>query len=90
MRYAGPVLVPMRRAAIPRSAAATLRTASLTVPVQHFAAAPANRWYVVRPGDTLYGIAKKHDTEVDELRELNHLAASARIHPGLRLRIPTE
>ena len=90
LRAAGPVLVPMRRAALPRGAGATLRTASLTVPIQRVAAAPASRWYVVRSGDTLYGIAKKHDTDVDELRELNHLAANARIHPGLKLRIPAE
>lgn len=44
--------------------------------------------YRVNRGDTLWSIARKHGTSVDELKELNGLASS-RILPGQRLRVPS-
>lgn len=40
--------------------------------------------YVVKKGDTLYGIAKAHNTTVRELKQLNRLQRSV-IKPGQRL-----
>lgn len=40
--------------------------------------------YVVQTGDTLYGIAKRFDTNVQSIRELNSLDSDV-IVPGQRL-----
>lgn len=40
--------------------------------------------YVVRRGDTLWGIARRHGVSIDALRQVN-LLTSNRIHPGQRL-----
>jgi len=95
LRYAGPVLVPIKRAASApaRAAAASVRTAS-TGPAPR-ASAPAHavdvaaeaKWYVVRAGDTLYGIARRFDLAVEALREINRLSVHGVIHPGLKLQL---
>jgi len=41
--------------------------------------------YVVRNGDTLHSIAKRHGITVDRLMALNRLKASARLQPGQKL-----
>lgn len=43
--------------------------------------------YVVKPGDSLYKIAKAHNTTVDELKEVNHLYSNT-IYPNQILFIP--
>ena len=43
--------------------------------------------YIVRPGDTLYGIAKRHGTSVDKLKKTNNLKDN-NIHPNQMLTIP--
>ncbi len=45
------------------------------------------KWVMIRPGDTLSHIARRHRTSVAFLMEENELV-STRIHPGVRLRIP--
>ena len=44
--------------------------------------------YIVRPGDTLFGIAQRAGSTVDDLLQLNRLTAKAVIQPGLKLRLP--
>jgi hypothetical protein len=44
-----------------------------------------NTYHVVRPGDTLYTIARLYGTSVDELCRLNTISTSRVIHPGERL-----
>ncbi len=44
----------------------------------------ANR-YSVRPGDSLWKIARQHDTSVAELRRLNNLGNNTRLKPGQQL-----
>ena len=44
--------------------------------------------YKVRHGDTLYSIAKRNDTTVDELKRANRLGSSTRLHSGQVLRLP--
>ncbi|HYZ78632.1 MAG TPA: peptidoglycan-binding protein [Gaiellaceae bacterium] len=49
---------------------------------------PAARRYVVRPGDTLTAIARRHGTTVHALERANHLRPGAFIVIGMRLRVP--
>ena len=44
--------------------------------------------YIVKKGDTLYGIALKYDTTVDKLKEINNLTNNT-LSIGQRLRIPS-
>ena len=44
--------------------------------------------YVVKSGDSLYLIAKKYNTTVDELKKINHLYSNM-IYPNQILLIPT-
>ncbi len=44
--------------------------------------------YVVRPGDTLYSLARTHGVAVLDLTETNHLAAADHIRVGQVLHIP--
>ena len=46
---------------------------------------PKNRFYTVRPGDTLYNIGRKYKVTVKKLRTLNKLSDKAVIHPGQKL-----
>lgn len=48
---------------------------------------PAGSDYQVRPGDSLWTIARKFGVSVAELKRVNHLR-SATIHPGQKLVIP--
>lgn len=43
--------------------------------------------YTVRPGDTLWDIARAHNVTVSALRRANGLSRRGAIHPGDRLRI---
>jgi membrane-bound lytic murein transglycosylase D len=101
LRSAGPILVPMHRkpgsppakespvvAKAPVAAVAVANAASAPVAKAAPAAAAkaAASTYVVRAGDTLYGIARKFGTAVEELMSLNKLSTAA-IRPGLRLRL---
>lgn len=95
LRASGPVLVPMRTPSklAPAKPATPTRVAALSVPTA--AAGPAargavasTRTYVVRAGDTIYGIARRFGTAVDTLLHLNHLGARSVIQPGLKLRLP--
>jgi peptidoglycan hydrolase-like protein with peptidoglycan-binding domain len=49
----------------------------------------AARRYVVRPGDTLTAIARRHGTTVRALEHANRLRRGAVIVVGMRLRVPT-
>ena len=44
--------------------------------------------YTVRPGDTLWAIARRFDTTVQELAALNGIADPDLIYPGQVLRLP--
>ena len=49
---------------------------------------PKKRYYEVRPGDTLFLIAKKYGVSVDELCRLNNLTEKEAIQPGQKILIP--
>ena len=89
LRTASLVMVPMGAKAAQPMKVASLSTERLAEPAPA-APAPATsgtRFYVVRSGDTLYGIAVRFRTAVERLLDLNSLAAGAVLHPGLKLRI---
>jgi LysM repeat protein len=44
--------------------------------------------YTVRNGDTLYSIARRFKVTTGAIRRLNHMSATAVIHPGQVLKIP--
>lgn len=46
--------------------------------------------YVVRPGDSLWTIARKHKLAVSDLTAANGLAANAALQPGRKLVIPSK
>lgn len=49
---------------------------------------PARREHTVADGETLWGIARKYDTTVENLRRANSLDEDDQIRPGQKLRIP--
>jgi LysM repeat protein len=48
------------------------------------------KYYEVRPGDSLYEIAKKNGTTVNELVKLNNIKNEKYIYPGQKLLLPPE
>lgn len=46
--------------------------------------------YIVKPGDSLWSIAKKHKLTVADLTATNGLAANANLQPGKKLLIPAK
>jgi membrane-bound lytic murein transglycosylase D len=48
---------------------------------------PADEYYEVSQGDTLYSIARRHGLSVEELLDLNRMGGDSTIHPGQRLRV---
>ena len=49
---------------------------------------PGTSAYTVRPGDSLYGIARRHGVTIGALLAANRLTLTSVIHPGQRLTIP--
>lgn len=50
--------------------------------------ASSSRSHTVEDGETLWGIARRYDLTVVQVREANELGESAQIQPGQKLRIP--
>lgn len=89
LRTAAQMLVPIRGSAVEKTAgppAQVVEVAAKAGPAR--SAAASARTYVVRAGDTLYGIAQRFDTGLDALLSLNRLTVRSVIQPGLRLRLP--
>jgi LysM repeat protein len=43
-------------------------------------------YYTVKSGDSLWNIARKHDTSVSKIKQLNNLSSNS-LHPGDELRV---
>lgn len=64
------------------------RTLGALVALAVVATAGAPSVITIRPGDTLWDLAKKHGTSVSALRELNNLPGNGAIYAGRTLRVP--
>jgi murein DD-endopeptidase MepM/ murein hydrolase activator NlpD len=67
--------------------AATPARAPLT-PASAEVVARYNGSYMVRPGDSLYGIARAHGVKASELQRVNGISDVRSIKPGVVLRVP--
>lgn len=72
----------------------TLRSTTLhvhpglfAVPKKPNTAGRSHRWYVVRRGDTLSAIARRHRTSVMALCKANRIGRSSKLRPGQRLKV---
>lgn len=75
--------MPLRRAdgpGAPQSAAAVAIIIALSTGVAHA--------YTVRPGDTLWELARRTDSSVSALARLNDIPDASRIYAGQQLRLP--
>ena len=54
------------------------------------ASAETKRYHNVRPGETLYRIARRYGISVSELCRLNNISPNQAIHPGQKLLVPSE
>ena len=68
--------------------AATAAPTESPQPAQEDETAPDGDGYRVREGDTLSAIARRFDTTVEELVELNDIDDPNRIRVGQRLKLP--
>jgi membrane-bound lytic murein transglycosylase D len=97
----GSVIHPGDSLLIPQTGSATATLAALAAPREDIAAqlperqrsaaaAPASkpRVYVVKRGDTLWGVARRYDVTVPALASANGLSTKAGLVPGARLEIP--
>ena len=64
------------------------RTAGTLLALAVVATAAAPSVITVRPGDTLWGLAKAHGTNVTELQRLNGLSGNSTIYTGKTLSVP--
>ncbi|MFV9474557.1 transglycosylase SLT domain-containing protein [Advenella sp. RU8] len=64
-----------------------VRTASLTKPAPKAVAKKKVSVHKVAKGDTLYSLAKRYNTSVQDLKALNNMSGTA-LKPGASLRIP--
>jgi murein DD-endopeptidase MepM/ murein hydrolase activator NlpD len=46
--------------------------------------------YTVKPGDSLYGIARSHKVKFSELQQVNGISDPRRVKPGMVLKVPGE
>ncbi|HEX5694501.1 MAG TPA: peptidoglycan DD-metalloendopeptidase family protein, partial [Arenimonas sp.] len=66
------------------------REGSRGAPERATQAVPRSGDYVVKRGDTLYGIAFRHGLDYREVASLNRIGAPYTIYPGQRLRLRTQ
>lgn len=57
------------------------------IDIPHGENVSAMRFYTVKPGDTLSGIAKKHQTTVKKLQQLNKIKDPDQVYPGQIIQI---
>jgi membrane-bound lytic murein transglycosylase D len=69
------------------TSAATNASSSPSTDIRIVRRSPNVRVHTVRSGDTLYGLAKRYNTSVTELRRLNNLKGS-KLSLGTKLRVP--
>ncbi|MDP4119729.1 MAG: LysM peptidoglycan-binding domain-containing protein [Bacillota bacterium] len=45
------------------------------------------RWYIIKPGDSLYSIGQKYGLDLDDILEYNYIDNPDLIYPGQMLRL---
>lgn len=55
---------------------------TLRIEVQNTTAPPVSRWYIVQNGDSLFQIANKFNTTVQQIVDMNHIQDPNVIYPG--------
>jgi murein DD-endopeptidase MepM/ murein hydrolase activator NlpD len=81
---------PVRVAALPQSTQPSL-TASVAAPAPLAAAPVPTNWegsHTVKPGDSLYGIARANRTTIAQLQQVNGITDPAKVKPGTILKVP--
>ncbi|WP_189385736.1 lytic transglycosylase [Advenella faeciporci] len=78
---------PAVEVAVKATAKPAVRTASLTKPAPKADAKKKVSVHKVAKGDTLYSLAKRYNTSVQDLKALNNMSNTA-LKPGVSLRIP--
>jgi LysM repeat protein len=71
-----------------KEAALKATTPTATTSAPKTASKPTTQSYEIRKGDTLYGIARKFGTTLDELRRLNGFSRNQAIYPGQKMLVP--
>ncbi|HEX4331455.1 MAG TPA: transglycosylase SLT domain-containing protein [Usitatibacter sp.] len=84
LRAAANIMVPMQPGPVKVARVAPQKS---NAPAAESGPSPG-RTYVVRSGDTLYDIARRHRTAVDTLARMNQISATVALQPGQRLRLP--
>lgn len=80
-------IFPGQKLTVPeRSGSSSSKDSSAKGKAKKSSRSGSTRTYTVRSGDTLVGIAARHDMSLDRLRSLNDLRAQF-IHPGEKLRV---
>ena len=72
------------------TAPARIKTTAPGTAAEKPVSAEMKRYHKVRPGDTLYRIAKRYGISVRELCRLNNISPNQAIHPGQNLLVPSE
>jgi LysM repeat protein len=72
------------------TAPARVKTTAPGTAAEKPVSAEMKRYHKVRPGETLYRIAKRYGISVSELCRLNSISLNQAIHPGQKLLIPSE
>jgi membrane-bound lytic murein transglycosylase D len=62
---------------------------NLTKPENNVAGSGKFKYYTVQKGDSLYKIAQKNNTTVEELKRLNNIGAKYSLMPGKKIKIAT-
>lgn len=47
-------------------------------------------WYIVKNGDTLFGIAKRSGVSLKCIQDINNLSENSKIYKGMKLRVPVK
>jgi len=76
-----------KTAQMPAARAPTPKTVVKKQPVASKKTEATTKFHQVQAGDTLYGISRRYDLTVDQLRSYNNLAPNAAIYPGQKLKL---
>jgi membrane-bound lytic murein transglycosylase D len=80
--------IPSARATAPAPVAEARPDIGTQLPERQAAAAPRARSHTVRPGETLWGVARRYGVTVPQLAAANSLSTQSQLTAGTRLEIP--